>query len=347
MSVAASLFTPIDPRPQSMLDPTDSMAPPVPPTTYEPSYHTQDEKLPAKLTTYHASNHPAFQAQLVPSTVTPQLVQNQNMDTQENKHTQQSSHLSPINTDLGVHPKPPTAPTPPSGTQTSYLPYHNSMTPISAAPTKRDQAHDDLISPSSRNPHGHEPYTPHGFRSNQTQNFHAIFSPDAAHGPNGLDFTLHQPGQIAHPNMESNRSHQWTNALCACSPDPTTCLTGLLCPCILYGRTSYRLSQKSAKKDPTDMLGYSCSNGHCLLMGFLCGVGWLFPMLQRTRIRHVYKLDGSLAGDLLKGCCCCCCVTVQNEREVRGREEANRRWAGPASTDVYTRSGAMLYKPQR
>jgi len=70
-------------------------------------------------------------------------------------------------------------------------------------------------------------------------------------------------------------------------------------------------------------------------------------MLQRTRIRHAYKLSGNMASDLLKGCCCCCCVAVQNEREVKTREEASRRWAGPASTDVYGRTGGMVYKPQQ
>jgi hypothetical protein len=54
-----------------------------------------------------------------------------------------------------------------------------------------------------------------------------------------------------------------------------------------------------------------------------------------------------MGSDLLRGCCCCCCVAVQNEREVRVREEANRRWAGPASTDVYTRASGMVYKPQQ
>ena len=61
----------------------------------------------------------------------------------------------------------------------------------------------------------------------------------------------------------------------------------------------------------------------------------------------MYKLEGGLVGDCVKGACCCCCVAVQNEREVKTREEAARRWAGPASSDVYGREGAMKYKPQR
>jgi hypothetical protein len=40
-------------------------------------------------------------------------------------------------------------------------------------------------------------------------------------------------------------------------------------------------------------------------------------------------------------------VVVQNEREVRAREEKSRRWAGPASSEVYGREGGMEYVPQR
>lgn len=46
---------------------------------------------------------------------------------------------------------------------------------------------------------------------------------------------------------------------------------GLLCPCILYGKTQHRLSLKSRKEDPTNMLGYETCNGSCTAMALLCG----------------------------------------------------------------------------
>jgi Cys-rich protein (TIGR01571 family) len=214
------------------------------------------------------------------------------------------------------------------------------MTPISANSTAKE------IPRNNRTSYANEPYSPHGFTSTQTNNLHAVFSPDSAHGPNGLDFALHQPGQTTHPNMDASSSKAWSSSLCSCAPDPSTCLTGLFCPCVVYGRTSHRLSQRKAKKDPS-LLGYSATNGHCMLMGLSCGLWWLLPMLQRTRIRRAYKLEGSMGSDLLRGCCCCCCVVVQNEREVRGREEASRRWAGPASSDVYRKVVGMEYKAQQ
>ncbi|KAH8725816.1 PLAC8 family-domain-containing protein [Phaeosphaeriaceae sp. PMI808] len=326
-----SPYTPIDPRPQPILNPPTSASHPLPQRGYAPSpSDAHDEKLPIS----PVSSNSLPQALRQP-------IQSADATISPTSHARKMSNLSPINTNLHHTPMPPIPPTPPLGHSASPLPHKAPITPISAGSTAK------IMTRENRKSYANEPYSPHGFESNQTSNLHAVFSPDAAHGPNGLDFTLHQPGQTTHPNMESVSSKEWSSSLCACSPDPSTCITGLFCPCIIYGRTSYRLSQKSAKKDPTDMLGHSSTNGHCLMMSLSCGFWWLFPMLQRTRIRHAYKLGGNITSDFLRGCCCCCCVAVQNEREVKVREEASRRWAGPASTDVYTRQSGMIYKPQQ
>ncbi|KAH7083767.1 PLAC8 family-domain-containing protein [Paraphoma chrysanthemicola] len=340
--------TPIDPRPQSIFNPLTSAIPPQQDYA-QPSSYTHDEKPPISPVSPHHGHPRAMSFSPVSPMPAPQTfsqlthpAQPSPISVPPTSHARKMSNLSPINTNLTTHPMPPIPPTPPSGNQTSPLPHKTPITPISSISTSKEAKRDNRQSHAIN-----EPYSPHNFSSTGTNNFHAVFSPDAAHGPNGLDFALHQPGQIAHPNMESVSSKEWSSSLCACGPDPSTCFTGLFCPCIVYGRTAYRLSQKSAKKDPTDMLGHSATNGHCMLMSVSCGLWWLFPMLQRTRIRHAYKLGGSFMGDLAKGCCCCCCVAVQNEREVKSREEASRRFAGPASTDVYTRSAGMAYKPQQ
>lgn len=347
-----SPYTPIDSRPQSTFNPLTSAPRPQPPAGYvsPSSYPDNNEKAPVSpISPSHAGSRtlpfspvspippPQHFAQQV------QPIQPPAVTIPQTSHARKMSNLSPINTNVGAMTLPPIPPTPPSGThQTSPLPHKTPITPMSPTSATKD--------PRGENRKSHainEPYSPHGFGNSQAQNFHAVFSPDAAHGPNGLDFALHQPGQISHPNMESKSSKEWKSSICACGPDVGTCFTGLFCPCIIYGRTSYRLSQKSAKKDPTDMLGHSSVNGHCLLMTVACGLGALFPALQRTRIRRAYKIDGGVGGDLLRGCCCCCCTVVQNEREVRGREEESRRWAGPVSGDVYGRVGGMVYKPQQ
>lgn len=274
---------------------------------------------------------------------------------QQSRHARQMSSLSPINTSL-AHPTMPSIPQSPrsgaSPQSPGALPYKTPISPISAAPIRKDTPNSSYTSHTRHKTHAFTnddvPYSPHDFPTHTLATPHAVFSPDALSGPNGLDFTTHQPGQIRHPNMDLDSSKTWKHGLCACTPDPSLCLTGLFCPCILSGRTAYRLSQKSRKADPTDLLGHSSTNSHCLAMTLACGVGlgWVFPMLQRTRIRHLYKIEGSCGDDLVKGCCCCCCVSVVNEREVRSREESANRWAGPASRDVYVRSGGMEYRPQ-
>ena len=357
---SSPVFTPIDDRPQSTFNMLNTPARRQSQQAYTPSCHPHDED------TLLSPSSP--EAQTLPFMLVESVVAEQEESTpqeqqaapapqspvQQSRHARQMSNLAPINTNLTQPTMPAIPQSPRSGTEQQIspgaLPYKTPISPISSAQIRKDTPNSSYNSHTRHKtqPTPAEPYSPHDFSSHNLATPHAIFSPDAAHGPNGLDFSLHQPGQIRHPNMDDQASRTWRSGLCACTPDMPTCLTGLFCPCILSGRTAYRLSQKSRKADATDMLAHSGTNAHCVAMSLACGVGlgWVFPMLQRTRIRHLYKLEGSCADDLVKGCCCCCCVSVQNEREVRGREESANRWAGPASRDVYSRSGGMEYRPQ-
>ncbi|KAL2683895.1 hypothetical protein IWX47DRAFT_113247 [Phyllosticta citricarpa] len=104
-----------------------------------------------------------------------------------------------------------------------------------------------------------------------------IFSPDNPAGPNGLPLQLHQPGQITHPNMDlSNPGSQqeWKHSMCECSADCGTCLTGVFCPCFLFGKTAFRLRRKNEKKDATDLLGWSSLNGPCAAMAATVACGF-------------------------------------------------------------------------
>ena len=167
---------------------------------------------------------------------------------------------------------------------------------------------------------------------------HEIYNPDSLSGPN-VGSGNHRPGQVSHPNAAINP--HWKTSLC--EPD-TLCCMGVICPCMVYGKTMYRLSRRAQKQDPTDMLGYESCNGSCALMVFACGFQSVLAAIQRARIRKLYHLDGSLGADCLKACCCCCCVLMQDEREVREREELLRRHAGPA-TGAYVVPGGMTYAP--
>lgn len=57
----------------------------------------------------------------------------------------------------------------------------------------------------------------------------------------------------------------------------------------------------------------------------------------------MYQLQGDVGDDCLKGLCCCCCVLMQDEREIRDREEIIRKYAGPSNG--YGPLPTMSYAP--
>jgi Cys-rich protein (TIGR01571 family) len=183
-----------------------------------------------------------------------------------------------------------------------------------------------------------------------------VYNPQSFAGPNSALLETHRPGQMSHPN--ASLGPKWRRGMCELD---AVCCLGLFCPCILYGKTQYRLSQKANRKEATDLLGYKAVNGACGLMaiacGFQCGLGprggglvmlILFPglvtLIQHVRIRKMYRLEGNIGDDCLKACCCCCCILMQDEREVTDREQSMRRFAGP-STGAYASPEAMFYPP--
>ena len=88
------------------------------------------------------------------------------------------------------------------------------------------------------------------------------------YSPAGPDVSLanHRPGQVAHPNSEIDP--KWKHGMCEAD---SLCCIGLFCPCMVYGKTQYRLAQKAKKREATDLLGYESINGACGLMAVACG----------------------------------------------------------------------------
>ncbi|KAJ4323328.1 hypothetical protein N0V94_001944 [Neodidymelliopsis sp. IMI 364377] len=130
---------------------------------------------------------------------------------EQSRHARQMSNLAPINTTFTQHPMPAIPQSPRSGGgnhQTSPLPSKTPISPISAAPIRKDTPNSSYNAHTRHQAYSNEPYSPHNFSSHNLTTPHAVFSPDAAHGPNGLDFSLHQPGQIRHPNMDHGASQR-------------------------------------------------------------------------------------------------------------------------------------------
>ena len=92
-----------------------------------------------------------------------------------------------------------------------------------------------------------------------------VYNPTSLAGPNTA-IDNHRPGQVAHPNAAVDP--KWKHGLCEVD---TLCCVGLCCPCIVYGKTQYRISRKTQKEDPTNLLGYESCNGSCGLMALACG----------------------------------------------------------------------------
>lgn len=140
--------------------------------------------------------------------------------------------------------------------------------------------------------------------------------------------------------LQSVTGGTFAHDLCSCA-DPSTCLTSIFCPCITYGKTQYRLNQRAAKKDPTNMLGYTVVNGSCAAFAVLCGINGILAAIQHSRVRKGYHMGseaGNVVSDCLKGCCCCCCTVAQDEKEVKKREDAAKDIDTP-----YQAPGGMVF----
>jgi Cys-rich protein (TIGR01571 family) len=153
----------------------------------------------------------------------------------------------------------------------------------------------------------------------------------------------HYPGQAPDP-IQQIKGGSWKHGLCDCG-EVGTCCTGLFCPCILYGKTQYRLAQKSDRKDPTNMLGYETLNGSCAVFAVLCGCNWILAAIQHTRVRKNYEIPGSVGSDCVRGLCCSCCTLAQDEKEIKYREGHKSGFARTAMNNQYTTPGVMSYAP--
>lgn len=149
----------------------------------------------------------------------------------------------------------------PPHTQTPAVPESPGPIPLKFQEVPHHHAREATITEFLPPPTSEEEEPKPGMGSHNT-----IYNPDSLQGPNVDLERTHRPGQVSHPN--SNVEPHWKNGLC--EPD-TLCCMGLVCPCMVYGKTMYRLSRKAQKQDPTDLLGYERCNGSCGFMAAACG----------------------------------------------------------------------------
>lgn len=74
----------------------------------------------------------------------------------------------------------------------------------------------------------------------------------------------------------------------------------------------------------------------------------LFATIQHVRTRRAYDITGGIASDCVRSTCCTCCTLIQDEREIKVREEAARA-AGDGGitggTAGYTPPTNMTFSP--
>jgi len=147
---------------------------------------------------------------------------------------------------------------------------------------------------------------------------------------------LLQPG--THVDQEEHNK-DWETGFCSCSSPCGTCCLGACCPCILYGRTQYRLEHNGSTE------GYSFCNSNCtfysclmivppLQSGLPLSLQSFLGYAQRKKIRQQYGLRGGPCGDYLRHYCCPCCSLIQEEEEVIKKSK---------DTSGYQPSAGMYY----
>ncbi|EEH09915.1 DUF614 domain-containing protein [Histoplasma capsulatum G186AR] len=64
----------------------------------------------------------------------------------------------------------------------------------------------------------------------------------------------------------------------------------------------------------------------CSDIGTCClGLFWLLATIQHSRTRRAYGIPGSIPSDCVRATCCTCCTLIQDEKEIKTREEGARQ----------------------
>ncbi|KAF2740558.1 PLAC8-domain-containing protein [Polyplosphaeria fusca] len=145
------------------------------------------------------------------------------------------------------------------------------------------------------------------------------------------------------PTVIATTSPNWTHGLYHCCSTPSLCLGAWCCPCMIYGRTKYRLSHDN------DMSEFSTLNTHCLLWYLLCLLPGCWQGVLNTRqigkVRKRYGIEGSYYRDWLQMYCCGPLAMVRVEREVKEREQMKKVVKEQYKGEVMTMKGVLDKEP--
>ncbi|KAI9126276.1 hypothetical protein K1719_002697 [Acacia pycnantha] len=103
----------------------------------------------------------------------------------------------------------------------------------------------------------------------------------------------------------------WSSGLCGCCSDCGTCCLTLCCPCITFGRIAEVVDRGTTSCCVQGALFYILGGFTHLLSCYAC--------IYRTKLRRLYKIEGSETGDCLTSCCCAQLALCQEYRELKAR----------------------------
>ncbi|KAK4285174.1 hypothetical protein QN277_001908 [Acacia crassicarpa] len=132
----------------------------------------------------------------------------------------------------------------------------------------------------------------------------------------------------------------WTTGIFGCAEDSESCLTGLFCPCVLFGRNVERLRDDDTPWNKPCIChaifvegGIALAAATAIFHGiepgtaFLIGEGLLFTWwmcgiytgLVRQSLQKKYHLKNSPCDPCCVHCCLHWCALCQEHREMKGR----------------------------
>ncbi|KAM1126544.1 hypothetical protein ACFX2B_041214 [Malus domestica] len=159
--------------------------------------------------------------------------------------------------------------------------------------------------------------------------------------------SCHECGQPLPESYLPPGDEPWTTGIFGCAEDRESCLTGLFCPCVLFGRNV--MSQSVSDETPWHRpcichAACVCIEGGMALAaltaifhgidpwislticeGLLCS-WWMrvvFAGLVRQALQKKYHLQNSPCDPCLTHCCLHWCALCQEHREMKGRLSDN------------------------
>lgn len=119
---------------------------------------------------------------------------------------------------------------------------------------------------------------------------------------------------------DSRNEREWSNGICGCCDDGQTFCLAWVCPSMVYARNKTRLSHLRTQGLPHPTGGETCGSD-CFMYHFF-GIGWVFQLRERERVRRRYGIAGSGCGDYCTVCWCNPCALAQESLEIRLEERS-------------------------